>query len=115
MRLDELPQSHRVEDRRAQGGMRVPGGRAGGIGIGTIIVLGLIGWATGIDPSILIRGADTISKMQPPPASEPSGPGTAGAAQRSDGRVRLRGARRHGNAMEEDFREYGKATSHRRW
>ena len=79
MRLDDLPQSDRVEDRRAQGGMRVPGGRAGGIGIGTIIVLGLIGWATGIDPSILIRGADTISKMQPPSASEPSGPGTAGA------------------------------------
>jgi predicted metalloprotease len=79
MRIDDLPQSDRVEDRRAQGGMRVPGGRAGGIGIGTIIVLGLIGWATGIDPSILIRGADTISKMQPPSASEPSGPGTAGA------------------------------------
>jgi uncharacterized protein len=79
MRLDELPQSHRVEDRRGQGGMRMPGGRAGGIGIGTVIVLGLIGWALGIDPSILIRGADTVSKMQPPPASAPSAPGTAGA------------------------------------
>ena len=37
------------------------GGR-GGIGIGTIIVLGLIGWALGIDPRILIGGAETISR-----------------------------------------------------
>ena len=52
MRLDDLPRSDRVEDRRGQGGsLRMPGGRGGGIGIGTIIVLGLIGWALGIDPS----------------------------------------------------------------
>jgi hypothetical protein len=39
MRLDELPTSDRIEDRR--GGLnRIPGGR-GGIGIGTIVVLGL--------------------------------------------------------------------------
>jgi hypothetical protein len=48
MRLDELPRSDNVEDRRGQdmgagGGFRVPGGR-GGLGIGTIIVLGLIGY-----------------------------------------------------------------------
>jgi predicted metalloprotease len=75
MRIDELPQSHRVEDRRGQGGMRI--GRRGGIGIGTIIVLGL-GWALGIDPSILMRGTDTVSRMQSP-ASEPSGSTAAGA------------------------------------
>ena len=28
---------------------------------GTIVVLGLIGWALGIDPRVLIRGAETIS------------------------------------------------------
>ena len=41
MRLDELPRSDKVEDRRGEG----PGGlgRTGGIGIGTIILLGLIG------------------------------------------------------------------------
>ena len=33
----------------------------GGLGIGTVIVLGLIGWATGIDPSILIGGAELIN------------------------------------------------------
>jgi hypothetical protein len=74
MRWDDFRQSENVEDRRGMGARG-----AGGLGIGTVVVLGLIGWALGIDPSILIRGADTVSKMQPPPASEPSGPGTAGA------------------------------------
>jgi predicted metalloprotease len=51
--------SDRIEDRR--GGLsRFPGGR-GGLGIGTIVVLGLIGWALGIDPRVLIEGAETIS------------------------------------------------------
>ena len=60
MRLDELPTSDRIEDRR--GGLnRFPGGR-GGIGIGTIVVLGLIGWALGIDPRILIGGAEMMSR-----------------------------------------------------
>jgi Putative neutral zinc metallopeptidase len=59
MRIDELPQSERIEDRRgASSGL--PGGR-GGIGIGTIVVLGLIGWALGIDPRLLIGGAEMIS------------------------------------------------------
>src|SRR5260370_35029165 len=59
MRIDELPKSDRIEDRR--GGLSgIPGGR-GGLGIGTIVILGLIGWAVGIDPRILIEGAETIS------------------------------------------------------
>ena len=57
MRLDELPTSNRVEDRRG-----VTAGRAGGIGIGTIVVLGLIGWAFGIDPRLLIGGAEMLSR-----------------------------------------------------
>ena len=40
------------------GGFGLPGG---GLGIGTVIVLGLIGWAIGIDPRILIGGAELIS------------------------------------------------------
>jgi len=59
MRIDELPTSDQIEDRR--GGLRgFPGGR-GGIGIGAIIILGLIGWALGIDPRVLIEGAETMS------------------------------------------------------
>jgi predicted metalloprotease len=55
MRLDELPQSDRIEDRRG-----LTAGRAG-IGIGTVVVLALIGWAFGIDPSVLIGGAEQMS------------------------------------------------------
>ncbi len=54
MRLDDLPTSDRIEDRRG-----VPGGPAG-IGIGTVIILGLIGWALGIDPRVLIGGAEMM-------------------------------------------------------
>ena len=56
MRLDELPKSARIEDRR---GVTVA---RGGIGIGTIVVLGLIGWALGIDPRLLIGGAEMMSR-----------------------------------------------------
>jgi len=39
MRIDELPKSGRVEDRR--GGLSgIPGGR-GGLGVGTLVMLGL--------------------------------------------------------------------------
>jgi uncharacterized protein len=81
MRIDNLPRSDNVEDRRgAGGGFRVPGGRGGGIGIGTIVILGLLGWWLGIDPSILIRGADELGRGQPrPPATEREGTTTAGA------------------------------------
>ena len=54
MRIDELPESARIEDRRG-----IPGGR-GGIGIGTVVVLALIGWALGIDPRTLIGGAEML-------------------------------------------------------
>jgi uncharacterized protein len=56
MRLDELPTSDRIEDRR---GLAAP---SAGIGIGTIVVLGLIGWAFGIDPRLLIGGAEMMSR-----------------------------------------------------
>ena len=55
MRVDELPKSDRIEDRRG-----VPAGRAG-LGVGTIVVLGLLGWALGIDPRVLIGGAEMMS------------------------------------------------------
>jgi uncharacterized protein len=64
MRLDQLPRSDNVEDRRSKdagagpGGFRIPGG---GLGIGTIVVLGLIGWALGIDPRLLIGGAEILT------------------------------------------------------
>ncbi len=64
MRLDELPRSDNIEDRRGEGGATGGFGRPGvrgGLGIGTIVVLGLIGWALGIDPRVLISGAEMVS------------------------------------------------------
>jgi predicted metalloprotease len=63
MRLDDLEKSSNVEDRRGDsgggGGFGLPIG-GGGLGIGTIIILGLIGWALGIDPRVLIGGAEIL-------------------------------------------------------
>jgi uncharacterized protein len=62
MRWDDFRRSDNIEDDRdggGGGGFGIPGG-SGGLGIGTVIVLGLIGWATGIDPSILIGGAEML-------------------------------------------------------
>ncbi len=66
MRWDDFRRSDNIEDDRDAGyggggyggGFGLPGG---GLGIGTVIVLGLIGWATGIDPRILIGGAELIN------------------------------------------------------
>ena len=60
MRLDELPRSGNIEDRRGTR-LGVPMGRTGGLGIGTIVILGLIGWALGINPLYLIGGAEILS------------------------------------------------------
>ena len=61
MRWEDYRQSENLEDRRGGGGefAGLPGGR-GGIGLGTMVVLGLVGWALGIDPRILIGGAEMI-------------------------------------------------------
>jgi uncharacterized protein len=58
MEYDELRPSGNIDDRRGQ--RRMPGGR-GGLGIGTIVVLGLLGWALGINPLTLIEGAQMVS------------------------------------------------------
>jgi len=77
MRLDDLPESGNVEDRRAEGygggGFGIPIG-GGGLGIGAIVALGLIGWALGIDPSVLIGGAEILTgpgrpQVQAPPTA----------------------------------------------
>ena len=68
MRYDDFRRSDDIEDRRDDGGGMMGGGGGiglpmggGGLGIGTIIVLGLIGYAFGIDPRILIGGAEILS------------------------------------------------------
>ena len=65
MRWEDFRQSGNIEDRRGEdygggggGGLSFGGG---GLGIGTMIVLGIIGYALGIDPRILISGAEMAS------------------------------------------------------
>jgi predicted metalloprotease len=71
MRYDDFRRSDNIDDRRDDsgggfggggGGFGIPGG--GGLGIGTVIVLGLVGWAFGIDPRILISGAEILTGGQ---------------------------------------------------
>jgi predicted metalloprotease len=92
MRWEDLPESGNVEDRRDEsgggggggGGFGMPMG-AGGMSVGTVVVLGLIGWALGIDPSLLIGGAEILTRDQPQ-VQEPSRPRQTGAPKDDSGR-----------------------------
>jgi uncharacterized protein len=63
MRWEDFRRSGNVEDRRGSGGFGIPG-RAGGLGLGTVLILALIGWALGIDPRLLIGGAAPYSAVR---------------------------------------------------
>lgn len=78
MKWDDYRQSENLEDRRSGGGRGgMPGGRAG-VGFGTMLVLGILGYALGIDPRILIGGAEMLQGARTPsqqtstPTSRPS-------------------------------------------
>jgi uncharacterized protein len=67
MRWEDFRRSDNVEDDRGGGGGFAGGGGlgggginlpTGGMGIGTIIVIALIAWALGINPLVLLGGAD---------------------------------------------------------
>lgn len=66
MRWEDSRRSDNIEDMRGSsdggGGFGIPIG-GGGLGIGVIVVLFIIGWVTGIDPRVLISGAE---RMQVP-------------------------------------------------
>jgi predicted metalloprotease len=91
MRLDELPESSNVEDRRDGGGYAgggrggFPIGTGGGLGIGTVVVLGLLGWALGIDPSLLIGGVEVLTGPgQPQVQQQAPAPGKRGGSPQDD-------------------------------
>jgi uncharacterized protein len=74
MRWDDFRKSSNVEDRRGQ---LV---RAGGLGLGTMAILGLIAWGLGINPALLIGGAEMVSRHLPSSAQQgkPAGNDEAG-------------------------------------
>ena len=66
MQDDDLRASSNIEDRRGMGGAT-----KGGLGIGAIVILTLLGWATGIDPRMLIGGAEMVTGGNGPAVSAP--------------------------------------------
>ena len=92
MRWEDFRQSENIEDRRGDdggggGGFSLPMGGGGGLGLGTIIILGIIGYALGIDPRLLIGGAEMLQggARQTQNAS-PSPPARTGAPSDQMGR-----------------------------
>jgi predicted metalloprotease len=80
MRWEDLPQSDNVEDRRGDAGGGGGGGfpmGGGGLGIGTIVVLGIVGYALGIDPRLLIGGAEILTGGGSSQYQQPSRPSSA--------------------------------------
>src|SRR6478752_7401961 len=75
MRYDDFRRSDDIEDRRGDDGGGMGGG---GLGIGTIIILGLVGYAFGIDPRILIGGAEILTGGQSPSYQSDRGPAKTG-------------------------------------
>ena len=67
MRLDDERESSNVEDRR---GMSMPGGRAGGIGIGTI-ALALVAMYFGVDPSVVLNMGQGLNQNNAPVEARP--------------------------------------------
>jgi predicted metalloprotease len=84
MRLDELPRSEKVEDRRGAGSGGISVGRAGGLGIGTVVVLCIVGWALGINPMYLIDGAEVLSGLGGSQQQSQPAPGNAKTEAPSD-------------------------------
>src|SRR5262245_23285996 len=84
MRWEDFRRSESIEDRRDEEGYSGSGGGgmpmgAGGLGIGTLVVLGLVGWALGIDPRLLIGGAEVLTgggSRHEQPYDSPSRSGT---------------------------------------
>ena len=86
MRSDDFRRSSNVEDDREGSASRggLPGG-AGGLGIGTVIIIGLISWYFGIDPSVLLNGAQILTGGGTSQQTDQAPPVTAGAPNDATG------------------------------
>jgi predicted metalloprotease len=92
MKWEDYRQSEHLEDRRGEGGggglggMLGGGGGRGGLGLGTMVVLGLLGWALGINPALLIGGAEMLNGMRGGGAAPTQTQSTAGPPKDDMGR-----------------------------
>jgi predicted metalloprotease len=84
MQLDNTPISQNIEDRRGQGGgggMRMGGG---GLGIGAILIVFAISYFTGINPQILMQGAEIVAGNGSDSQTATAPPTTGPAADPND-------------------------------
>jgi predicted metalloprotease len=74
MQYDDFRRSDNVEDRRDDGPVSagIPGFSTGGIGIGGLIIVGLLSWALGIDPRLVLGGLEMVQGGGAP--TEQAGP-----------------------------------------
>jgi len=70
MEEDDLRASTNIDDRRG-----MSGATRGGLGIGAIVVVALLSWATGINPALLLQGAQMVEGVG---NQTPSAPGRQG-------------------------------------
>ena len=73
MRMDDARESENVEDRRGMGGRGFRPGGVGAPGIGGVVLLLVISYFLGVDPSQLPNDSG-VSTGGGPPASAPAGP-----------------------------------------
>ncbi len=97
MEWENTPESSNVEDRRGQstnagmGGGGISGG-TGGLGIGVIVIVLIISYFTGINPSVLMGGAQIlvgngggqVATNNPAPRNNPAPPRQNAAAPTTD-------------------------------
>ena len=67
MRLDDFdPNDINVEDQRGSGGrMRMPGGRGGGVGCGTLLIALAAAYFLGVDPTQMLGGLEQVQQQTP--------------------------------------------------
>ncbi len=81
MRLDDFdPNSVDIEDQRgggSGGGMRLPGGRGGKLGCGTLVIVLIASYFLGVDPSQMIGGLEQVQQQAPQESTQPQAGGNS--------------------------------------
>ena len=88
MEWENSPESSNVEDRRGQGGGGLPiSGGTGGLGIGVVIIIFVISYFTGINPSVLFGGAQIFTGNGANTSADAPAPSTARSAGGAEDRM----------------------------
>jgi predicted metalloprotease len=80
MEWENTPESSNVEDRRGQGGGMPISAGTGGLGIGVVLIIFVISYFTGINPSVLFGGAQIFTGNGANTGASAPAPSTTGGA-----------------------------------